>query len=162
LSTVSPHVAVKNLLYTNWSIGSPAKDSATEATGDPERVWFGNRMLAYGHPRIHSYQISVRGGQASYRPWQLGGTAKYEVQEPLTIHVWVLPGVSLDIEAAHTKMKAMYDEIKRILESLGDSAGSGIQQLVLNNKRDVSRLDRSPPQLYYQIDVTAILYEGIS
>ncbi len=56
----------------------------------------------------------------------------------------------------------MLDEIKRILNSLGDSAGSGIQQLILNNKRDVSRLDRSPPQLYYQLDVTAILYEGIS
>ncbi len=60
------------------------------------------------------------------------------------------------------KMKAMYDEIKRILESLGDSAGNGIQELILNNKRDTSRLDRNPPQLYYQIDVTAILYEGIS
>ena len=56
----------------------------------------------------------------------------------------------------------MYDEVKRILETLGDSAGSGIQQLIINNKRDVSRLDRSPPQLYYQIEVTAILYEGIS
>ena len=119
-------------------------------------------MFAYAPPRIHSFQITVRGGQASYRPWQLGGTAKYEVQEPLTIHIWVLPGTGLDVETAYTRMKAMYDEVKRILETLGDSAGSGIQQLIINNKRDVSRLDRSPPQLYYQIEVTAILYEGIS
>ena len=78
------------------------------------------------------------------------------------IHVWVLPGTGLSIETAHDRMKAMLDEVKRILNSLGDTAGSGIQQLILTNKRDVSRLDRNPPQLYYQIEVTAILYEGIS
>jgi len=162
LSTVETNVAVKNLLYNNWNIGSPTKDATTETTSDPERVWFGNRWYAYSPPRTHSHHIVVRGGTAQYRPWQLGGTTKQEVQEPLTVHVWVLPGTGLTIDAAHTRMKAMLDEIKRILNSLGDSAGSGIQQLILNNKRDVSRLDRSPPQLYYQLDVTAILYEGIS
>jgi len=162
LSSLESCVAVKNLLYANWSIGSPAKDSATEATNNSERVWFGNRWFAYAPPRTHSHHIVVRGGRAAYRPWQLGGTAKYEVQESLMIHVWVLPGTGLSIETAHDRMKAMLDEVKRILNSLGDTAGSGIQQLILTNKRDVSRLDRNPPQLYYQIEVTAILYEGIS
>ena len=162
MSSVEPCVAIKNLLYSNWTASNPSKDTATEATNNPDKVWFGNRWFAYAPPRTHSYHIVIRGGRKQYRPWQLGGTAKYEVQEMLTIHVWVLPGTGLTIEIAHDRMKAMLDEVKRILNSLGDAAGSGIQQLILNAVRDSSKLDRNPPQLYYQIDVTAVLYEGIS
>ncbi len=159
MSTVEPAVAVMNLLYNNWSITSPTQDTTTAATQDPTKVHFTNRWYAYTPLRVHTFQISVRPLTKPYRPIQLGNPTKYENKENLSIHVWVLPNPQLTIEAAHTSLYNMLQELRRIVRILGETAGSNIQHILLGPWQDRSTLDRDPPQLHVEARVICEIFE---
>jgi hypothetical protein len=152
-------VAIQQLLYTNWSIASPAKDTGKADTQDPTKVHFTNRWFAYAPLRIHPHQISVRPLTKSYRPLQLGSLTKYSNFENIVIHVWVLPNPQLTIETAHTDLYNMLQEIRRIIRILGETAGSNIQHTLLSAWSDRSELDRDPPRLHMEARVIPILFE---
>ncbi len=159
MSAVEPAVALLNLLYNQWTITSPGKDIATAATSDPTKVHFTNRWFAPVPLRIHTYQLSVRPLTKPYRPLQLGSITKYSNYETLAIHVWVLPNPQLTIENAHTSLKSILDEVRRIVRILGETAGSNIQHMLLGAWQDRSELDRDPPRLHMEARAVAIIFE---
>ncbi len=159
MSTVEPAVALLNLLYNNWSTTSPGKDTAATDTKDPSKVHFTNRWFAPVPLRIHTYQLSVRPLTKPYRALQLGSITKYQNNETLAIHVWVLPNPQLTIEAAHTSLKNILDEVRRIIRILGETAGSNIQHMLLGPWQDRSELDREPPRLHMEARAVAIIFE---
>lgn len=159
MSSVEPAVAVKNLLYSNWNITTPGKDTAAADTKDPAKVHFTNRWFAPVPLRVHTYQLSVRPLNKPYRPIQIGSITKYQNNETLALHVWILPNPKLTIESAHTDLKAVLDEVRRIIRIQGQTAGSGIQHILLGPWQDRSELDRDPPRLHMMAQATAILFE---
>ncbi len=159
MSTVEPAVALKNLFYSNWSISSPGKDSAAADTKDPAKVHFTNRWFAPVPLRIHTFQVSVRPLAKPYRPLQIGSITKYQNFESIAVHIWVLPNPQLSIEDAHATVKSMLDEVRRIIRIQGETAGSGIQHLLLGPWQDRSELDREPPRLHMLAQATAVLFE---
>ncbi len=162
MSTVEPIVAVVNLLYNNWSITSPAKDTTTStslATQDPTKVHFTNRWYAYSPLRLHTFQISVRPLNKPYRALQLGTITKYYNPENMAIHVWVLPNPQLTIEQAHTSLYNILQEIRRIIRIQGETAGSGIQHILLGPWQDRSELDKDPPQLHVEARIIGEIFE---
>ncbi len=159
MSAVEPAVALANLLFNNWSITSPGKDGNTAATRDPSKVHFTNRWFAPVPLRIHTFQVSVRPLTKPYRALQLGSITKYQNNETLALHVWVLPNPQLNIEDAHTSLKSMLDEIRRIIRILGETAGSNIQHILLAPWQDRSELDRDVPRLHMEARAVAIIFE---
>ncbi len=164
MSSVEPAVAVMNLLYNNWSITSPAQDTGTGtdqgiATKDPSKVHFTNRWFAPVPQRIHPHQITVRPVSKPYKAITIGSLTKYQNFEQLAIHVWVLPGTQLSTEAAHTDLFSMLQEIRRIIRILGETAGSGIQHILLSPWQDKSELDKEAPRLHMEARATAIIFE---
>ncbi len=159
MSTVEPAVAVKTLLYSNWSITSPAQDVVKPDTSDPAKVHFTNRWFAPVPQRLHPHQVTVRPFTKPYRALQLGSITKYSNFEALNVHVWVLPSPKLTLEDAHTDLYNMLVEIRRIIRILGETAGSGIQHILLGAWQDRSRLDQDPPQLHMEARATAIIFE---
>ncbi len=159
MSAVEPAVALLNLLYNQWTITSPGKDTATAATSDPTKVHFTNRWFAPVPLRIHTYQLSVRPLTKPYRALQLGSITKYLNPENLAIHIWVLPNPQLTIENAHTSLKSILDEVRRIIRILGETAGSNIQHILLGPWQDRSELDRDPPRLHMEARAVAIIFE---
>lgn len=159
MSSVEPAVAIKNLLYSSWNITTPGKDSTAADTKDPAKVHFTNRWFAPVPLRIHTYQLSVRPLVKPYRPIQIGSITKYQNNESLALHIWVLPNPKLNIESAHTDLKAILDEVRRIIRIQGQTAGSGIQHILLGPWQDRSELDRDPPRLHMLAQATAILFE---
>ncbi len=159
MSSVEPAVAVKNLLYSNWSITSPGKDSAAADTKDPAKVHFTNRWFAPVPLRIHSFQVSVRPLAKPYRPLQIGSITKYQNFETIALHIWVLPNPQLSIEDAQTSLKSMLDEVRRIIRIQGETVGSGVQHILLGPWQDRSELDREPPRLHMLAQAAAILFE---
>ncbi len=159
MSTVEPAVALLNLLYAQWGIASPGKDATTAATQDPAKVHFTNRWFAPVPQRIHPHQITVRPITKPYRALQVGSITKYSNFEALNIHVWVLPNPQLTIEAAHTDLYNMLVEVRRIIRILGETAGSGIQHMLLGAWQDRSELDREPPRLHMEARATGIIFE---
>ena len=159
MSSVEPAVAIKNLLYSSWNITTPGKDSTAADTKDPAKVHFTNRWFAPVPLRIHTYQLSVRPLVKPYRPIQIGSITKYQNNESIAIHIWVLPNPKLSLEDAHTDLKAILDEVRRIIRIQGQTAGSGIQTILLGPWQDRSELDRDPPRLHMLAQATAILFE---
>ncbi len=143
MSSVEPAVAVVNLLYNNWSISSPAQDTAAGAV--PQR--------------LHPHQITVRPLTKPYKPIQIGSITKYSNFEQIAVHVWVLPSPQLTIETAYVDLYNMLTEIRRIIRIFGETAGSGIQHLLLSTWQDKSELDRDAPRLHVEARATAIIFE---
>ncbi len=121
MSSVEPAVAIKNLLYSSWNITTPGKDSTAADTKDPAKVHFTNRWFAPVPLRIHTYQLSVRPLVKPYRPIQIGSITKYQNNESIAIHIWVLPNPKLSLEDAHTDLKAILDEVRRIIRIQGQT-----------------------------------------
>ncbi|HZY93799.1 MAG TPA: hypothetical protein VFE98_02935 [Candidatus Bathyarchaeia archaeon] len=159
MSTVEPIVAVANLLYNNWTATSPNKDIATAATQDPTKVHFTNRWYAYAPLRLHPFQITVRPLNKPYRALQLGTITKYHNPENMAVHVWILPNPQLTIEQAHTSLYNMLQEIRRIIRIQGETAGSGIQHILLGPWQDRSELDRDPPRLHVEARIIGQIFE---
>ena len=159
MSSVEPAVAIKNLLYSSWNITTPGKDSTAADTKDPAKVHFTNRWFAPVPLRVHTYQLSVRPLVKPYRPIQIGSITKYQNNESLALHIWVLPNPKLSLEDAHIDLKAILDEVRRIIRIQGQTAGSGIQHILLGPWQDRSELDRDPPRLHMLAQATAILFE---
>ena len=162
MSSVEPAVAVMNLLYNNWNITSPAQDTTTstsQATTDPKKVHFTNRWFAPTPQRLHPHQITVRPLSKPYKLLQIGSITKYSNFEQIAIHVWVLPNPQLSIEAAHVDLYNMLTEIRRIVRIFGETAGSGIQHLLLSPWQDKSELDKEAPRLHMEARATAIIFE---
>ncbi len=163
MSSVEPAVAVLNLLYNNWT-ATPAQDTGTGAdqgiaTKDPRKVHFTNRWFAPVPNRIHPHQITVRPLSKPYKPITIGSLTKYSNFEQIAIHVWVLPNPQLTIEGAHADLYNMLQEIRRIIRILGETAGSGIQHLLLSPWQDKSELDKDAPRLHVEGRATAITFE---
>ena len=159
MSSVEPAVAIKNLLYSSWNITTPGKDSTAADTKDPAKVHFTNRWFAPVPLRVHTYQLSVRPLVKPYRPIQIGSITKYQNNESIAIHIWVLPNPKLSLEDAHTDLKAILDEVRRIVRIQGQTAGSGIQHILLGPWQDRSELDRDPPRLHMEARASAIQFE---
>ncbi len=164
MSSVEPAVAVMNLLYKNWNITSPAQDTGTGidqgiATKDPSKVHFTNRWFAPVPQRIHPHQITVRPVSKPYKAITIGSLTKYQNFEQMAIHVWVLPGTQLTVEAAHTDLFNMLQEIRRIIRILGETAGSNIQHILLSSWQDKSELEKESPRLHMEARATAIIFE---
>ncbi len=159
MSAVEPAVAVKNLLYSNWSITSPGKDSTAADSKNPAKVHFTNRWFAPVPLRIHTFQVSVRPLAKPYRALQIGSITKYQNFETLSLHIWVLPNPQLSIEDGQVSITSMLGEIRRIIRIQGETAGSGIQHILLGPWQDRSELDRDPPRLHLMAQATAILFE---
>ena len=158
MSSVEPAVAVKNLLYNNWST-TPSKDPAKADTLDPTKVHFTNRRFAPTPVRTHTYQVSIVANVKNYIPYKLGTVTNYRVNEMLTVHIWVLTGPKQSVETALKDFKSLQTEVRRIIRQLGETAGSGIQHILLGPWRDKSELERDPVRLHLEAALIPILFE---
>ena len=158
MSSIEPAVAVKNLLYNQWK-ATPAKDTTKADTLDPTKVHFTNRRFAPTPVRTHTYHVSVVANVKNYIPYKLGTVTNYRVNEMLTIHIWVLTGPKQSVETALKDFYSLQTEVRRIIRNLGETAGSGIQHILLGPWRDKSELDKDPVRLHVEGVVTPILFE---
>jgi hypothetical protein len=155
-----PSISIRDMLYANWVIPTPAADSMKE-TFVPGLVHFTTREYATNPRRIHNYQVSVRTGPArmSHVPEEIGSLVMYRVEQPVNIHVWAVVGIGDDYETVEQNTQNMMDAVDNIVR-VKSTAESGVGIQFIRDSPGWQNSDELTSHLVFHrvMPVTAIYY----